>query len=62
MSQTFNYGDWLSLIETSIDFIEKLKIEKQVYLNFHPSNIARNSFGELKITDPEFLTDEGTYH
>ena len=45
------------MIEMSVDFIEKLKIEKQVYLNFHPSNIAKDSFGVLKITDPEFLTE-----
>ena len=61
MANAFNYGDWLSLIETAIAFIEKLRNQKQVYLNFHPSNIAKNSLGDLKITDPEFLSNEGTY-
>ena len=52
MAKGFNYSDWLSLIEHSVGFIEKLKNQQQVYLNYHPSNIAKNSFGELKITDP----------
>ena len=61
IADTLTYNDWLSLVEFSLGFLENLRQQQKVYLNFHPCNVARNAFGEFKITDPEFMSQEGSY-
>jgi hypothetical protein len=62
MFSSLNNGDRLTLVEFAVNFIENLKNQKQVYLNFRPWNIAKNAVGDFKITDPEFITNEGSYN
>jgi hypothetical protein len=40
-----SYNDLLALIETMLSFIEKLRLEKKVFLNITPWSIARNVEG-----------------
>jgi hypothetical protein len=48
---SLTYNDWLNLTETILDFTEKLRAQKQVFLNINPWSIAKNSDGEFKILD-----------
>jgi hypothetical protein len=48
---TLNHSDWLGVVETVLDFAEKLKQERQVFLNINPWSIARNVDGDFKILD-----------
>jgi hypothetical protein len=48
---TLAYSEWLDLTEAVLDFISKLQVEKQVFLNINPWSIFRDADGSFRVMD-----------
>jgi hypothetical protein len=48
---SLTYCDWLNLTETVLNFVYKLKNNKQAFLNINPWSLMRSPEGEFKLLD-----------